>query len=319
MEKKENYVLNYRRVDRETSVVAISGITTNLSNPTETLDVVIPRQLGSNSNIIIGIDSHFLKSESLAKKIKSIKFPETIRYIGPYSFFSAGIKRLVLPASVTRVGDSAFSCSEVEKVIFEGDNLKELDTAAFCDCESLESISLPKELRYIGEFCFNRCLRLKEITIPSKIIKIGMKVFTGSGLKSVIFDGPVPLQVHSEAFSSKVNMTAYVRKEYLKDYQTSEKINKFFKDILPLESRQLELECKGRKAIVLPKLGKNNENVYTGELEIPEFIHIGGIKRKIVGIDQFAFFDCDLRKVVIPRNLNIDNIIVSNNIEIERK
>lgn len=314
---KENYVLNYTRINRETNVIIVSGITPNLSNPAELLNVVIPRNLGPST--VIGIGSHLLKSEIFAMRIKSIEFPDTIRSIGPYSFFGAGIKKLVLPAAVNEIGDSAFSCSEVEEVIFQGDNLRELDSAVFCSCESLKSISLPKELRYIGEYCFNRCLGLKEITIPSKIIRIGMKAFTGSGLKTVIFEGPVPLQVHPEAFSSKTNMTAYVKKEYLESYKNSDRINKFFKDILPLESRQLELECKGGKAIVLPKLGENNENMYTGELDIPESIYIGGIKRKIIGIDQFAFFDCSLRKIVIPKNLDIENIIFDSNIEIERK
>lgn len=318
MENK-NYVLNYRRIDKKTCATVVSGIMPNLTNSpcTEPINIVVPRKL--NSNIVIGIDSHFIKSESFAMRINSIEFPETIREIGSYSFFKAGIKKLILPAAVSKVSDSAFSCSKVEEVIFQGDNLKELDSAIFCSCESLRSINLPKELRYIGEYCFNRCLSLEEITIPAKIIRIGMNAFTGSGLKTVIFEGPVPLQVNPKAFSLKKDMVAYVKKEYLKDYQKSDKINKFFKDILPLDSKQLELECKGTKAIVLPKIGEDNENKYAGELIIPESIFINGIRRKIIGVDQFAFFDCNLKRITISKNLNIDNAVIDHNIEIIRK
>jgi hypothetical protein len=38
-----------------------------------------------------------------------------------------------------------------------------------------------------------------------------------------------------------------------------------------------------------------------------------------VGVNQFAFFDCKLKKLVIPKSLNIDNVIIDEGIEIIRK
>lgn len=182
-----------------------------------------------------------------------------------------------------------------ERVTFLGDYLKILDSSILSSCKSLKIINLPKELRYIGEYCFYNCINLKNIIIPSKVIEIKLKAFYNSGVNEVIFEGPVPLQIHPTAFNSHGNRTAYVKKEYLTDYLNSERINKFFKNILPLESRQIELKYDGSKAIVLPKPDNNNENSYTGELIIPESIFIDGRKRKIVGVDQFAFFDCKLK------------------------
>ena len=310
----EDYLLSYIR--KENNIVHISGILPKFEE-SEVSSVIIPRNVGSS--VVTGIEPYLLNSNSFAKCIKSIDFPDTIRYVGSYSFFKAGIKKLKLPAMVNEIGDSAFSCSDIEEVTFLGDHLKILDSSVFCTCKHLKKINLPNELRYISEYCFNGCINLENIVIPPKVIAIKQRAFSYSGIKNIVFEGPVPLQIHPSAFNSRGNRTAYVKKEYLSDYLNSERINKFFKNILPLESLQIELEYEGNKAIVLPKLDSNNENSYTGELIIPESIFIDGRKRKIVGIDQFAFFDCKLKKLVIPKNLNIDNAIIDGGIEIIRK
>lgn len=308
----KNCIVSYNK--KENNVVYISRIMPKLK---ESVSIIIPRNVGSY--VVTGIEPHLLNSNSFAKYIKSIDFPDTIRYIGSYSFFGLGIKTLEIPPMVNEIGDSAFSCSEVERVTFLGDYLKMLDSSIFSSCESLKIINLPKELRYIGEYCFHNCINLKNIIIPSKVINIKLKAFFNSGINEVIFEGPVPLQIHPTAFNSQGNRTAYVKKEYLSDYLNSERINKFFKNILPLESRQIELKYEGSKAIVLPKLDSNNENSYIDELIIPESIFIDGRKRKIIGVDQFAFFDCKLKKLTLPKSINIDNAIIDKGIEIIRK
>lgn len=315
MEKDtKNYLLSYNK--KENSIAHISGIIPKFEESV-VISIIIPRNVGSC--VVTGIEPHLLSSNSFAKCIKSINFPDTIRYIGSYSFFGSGIKTLEIPSKVNEIGDSAFSCSEVERVTFLGDYLKILDSSIFCSCESLKIINLPKELRYIGEYCFHNCINLKNIIIPSKVIKIKLKAFYNSGVDEVIFEGPVPLQIHPTAFNSQGNRTAYVKKEYLSDYLNSERINKFFKNILPIESKQLEFSYYGSKAVIVPKIGNNNENIYTGELIIPESIFIEGRRRQIVGVDQFAFFDCSLERLIIPKKLNIDNAIIDKNIEIIRK
>lgn len=309
----ENCIIGYEK--KENNVVHISRIMPKLEE--SEVNVIIPRNIGSY--VVTGIEPHLLNSNSFAKYIKSIDFPDTIRYIGAYSFFGSGIKTLEIPPMVNEIGESAFSCSDVERVTFQGDYFKILDSLIFCSCESLRIINLPKDLRYIGEYCFHNCINLKNIIIPSKVINIKLKAFYNSGINEVIFEGPVPLQIHPTAFNSHGNRTAYVKKEYLSDYLKSERINKFFKNILPLESRQIELKYEGSRAIVLPKIDSNNENSYIDELIIPESIFIDGRKRKIIGVDQFAFFDCKLKKLTLPKSINIDNAIIDEGIEIIRK
>ena len=52
---------------------------------------------------------------------------------------------------------------------------------------------------------------------------------------------------------------------------------------------------------------------------ISSSIFIDGRKRKIIGVDQFAFFDCKLKKLTLPKSINIDNAIIDKGIEIIRK
>jgi hypothetical protein len=53
-------------------------------------------------------------------------------------------------------------------VTFEGDSdLEEIGTEAFCDCECLERIRMPKSLRIIGDCCFRNCQKLGEAEFES--------------------------------------------------------------------------------------------------------------------------------------------------------
>lgn len=50
--------------------------------------------------------------------------------------------------------------------------------AAFCDCESLESIEIPKSVVKIGDSAFAGCNSLKQIIIPDSITTIGNSAFS---------------------------------------------------------------------------------------------------------------------------------------------
>ena len=69
-----------------------------------------------------------------------------------------------------------FSISEIEGIVIEN---------AFSDCNTLTSINT-ENITEIKEGAFSSCVSLKEIELPKTIKKINKKVFSESGLESIV-------------------------------------------------------------------------------------------------------------------------------------
>lgn len=89
-----------------------------------------------------------------------IKAGKLIKYIGEK-------QEVVIPDSVTEIGDSAF----------EGLNIK--------------SVSIPDSVTRIGRNAFKGCPQLKTITIPKNVVDVAAWAFAFSGLTSVYIDSSV--------------------------------------------------------------------------------------------------------------------------------
>lgn len=80
------------------------------------------------------------------RDFSEVIFPDGIREIGFSSFSGTSLKRLVVPGSVKLIDAWAFShCPDLEEVIIE-EGVEELREAAFYDCPSLVSVTLPSSL-----------------------------------------------------------------------------------------------------------------------------------------------------------------------------
>ncbi|MBQ3635323.1 MAG: leucine-rich repeat protein [Bacteroidales bacterium] len=82
-----------------------------------------------------------------------------------------------VPASVTSIGDYAFSSCSSLKSIFLPDSLTSIGDSAFYMCQSLQSISLPDTLSSIGDSAFSSCYSLKSISLPDSLTSIGDSAF----------------------------------------------------------------------------------------------------------------------------------------------
>ena len=309
-----NYlVFKYREfTNKESSIYSVTSIFS------DTVKLIIPERINdlTVTRINPSLDSKLVSGFT----VEVLILPDTIKDIGADSFVGASINKIEFPTSLKLLGRYAFyGCSKLKEVSFsKSSELERLESFVFGQCILLSYIDLPKNLKIIYGSCFYHCYKLKHIVIPPKVNRIDKDAFKGTKLNSVVFEGPVPKYISIDSFPGN-NKTAYVKKEYLNDYRNTLAIRARFANILPIESLQLEFELIGSKAKILPKINNNYENSYCGELEIPDFITFDSRIHKVTGVDQFAFFNSKLTKLIIPKDLKLDNVLLDQDIKIEKR
>ena len=76
---------------------------------------------------------------------------------------------VVIPDSVTSIGDSAFrGCSSLTSVTIP-DSVTNIGDEAFRSCSSLTSVTIPESVTSIGEDAFSGCIELTSIGLPAQV------------------------------------------------------------------------------------------------------------------------------------------------------
>ena len=90
-----------------------------------------------------------------------------------------GCQSTIIPNSVRRIGNSAFSrCSSLSSVVIP-DSVTSIGSYAFSRCSSLSSVVIPDSVTSIGSFAFTGCSSLTSVTIPNSVTSIGEYAFRG--------------------------------------------------------------------------------------------------------------------------------------------
>ena len=87
------------------------------------------------------------------------------------------VKDLVIPNSVTSIGDYAFrGCSGLTSVTI-GNSVTSIGAEAFMGCSGLTSVTIPNSVTSIGDYAFSYCSGLTSVTIPNSVTSIGGGAF----------------------------------------------------------------------------------------------------------------------------------------------
>ena len=99
------------------------------------------------------------------------------------------ITKAIIPNSVKRIADYAFShCSNLVE-IYIPDSVTEIGCFAFEDCENLKSISLSKNLLRLGQGAFKSCYKLEEIILPGslkRLVRVSDEMFKDISSRGII-------------------------------------------------------------------------------------------------------------------------------------
>ena len=89
----------------------------------------------------------------------------------------AASSALVIPASVTKIGDRAFKGTGITSVTVPAG--VKMGTGVFRDCKQLTKAAVASKVKAISAYTFKGCSALKSVTIPGTVTKIERSAFSG--------------------------------------------------------------------------------------------------------------------------------------------
>ena len=117
---------------------------------------------------------------------------------------------LVIPYSVTSIGDYAFEgCDSLTSVMIP-DSVTSIGSSAFNGCNNLTSVTISNSVTSIGSYAFNGCNNLTSVIIPDSVTSIGRGAFRYcSSLESVVIPDSVT-SIGGSAFYNCSKLTSVV-------------------------------------------------------------------------------------------------------------
>ncbi len=127
------------------------------------------------------------------QNITSVVVPNTVTYIGEYAFYGLSIENVTFLGkgfnSVT-VGDNAFAqCEQLSEVVFEtGSQISVIGERAFSGCTALGEFTISSSVTEIRDNAFENCTSLETVTFEGgkKALEFGRNVFYNCTMLSTV-------------------------------------------------------------------------------------------------------------------------------------
>lgn len=197
----------------------INGINYNLDLTARTATVakgtysgaiVIPEKVTHNNReyTVTGIDASAFDYES----ITSVVIPATVTSIGQGAFQSCtSLNSITITEGCEVINASAFyGCSALAKITIPA-SVKRIEEQAFANCTNLAEITLNEGLTYIGDWAFGALQKLRSITIPSTVEDMGIASFYNCRQLAKIIWNPVHCSDFTYASYAPFSSYSYYR------------------------------------------------------------------------------------------------------------
>ena len=171
--------------DEPTSVV--KGLFYRNARHTRIAEIIIPE-------VISAIGSKAFMGSS---GIKVIIMPNRVKRIGSYAFAESELQKCIFPTSPIDIGFQAFAGSSIKKAIIPANST--ICKSAFKSCRFLRTVEMPKVIQAIGPGVFAECECLGKMSLPGNLGKLEEGLFESSGLTEITIPASV-VSIGASAF-----------------------------------------------------------------------------------------------------------------------
>jgi len=144
--------------------------------------------------------------------------------IGDYMFEGCKLQKIVLPNSITTIGESTFFMCKSLTSVKIGDSVTSIGAGAFNDCEALASIEIGKNVKSIGDYAFWSCNALTSIKISDTVTSIGSSAFYACEALASVYITNISSWCNIEFSNATSNPLCYGGKLYLNNKELTELI-----------------------------------------------------------------------------------------------
>ena len=132
-----------------------------------------------------------------------IDLPYGLESIGSYAFWECGFSTLVIPDTVTSIGEYALAyASGTDYTLPSG--ITEIPMGLFMNSRILSTVTIPDGVTKIGNYAFDMCGYLTSVSLPASLTEIGYQVFWRCGINNVTFRGT---KAQAQAIKTGLNNT----------------------------------------------------------------------------------------------------------------
>ena len=224
----------------------------------------------------------------------------------------SSLTSLVIPDSVTNIGDYAFSgCRSLTDIVIH-DSVTSIGNNAFWNCRSLTGIVIPDSVTSIGKSAFKNCISLKSLEIPDSVTSIGDGAFCGcKSLESLVLPESVgniignpfsgwngELKCLSPYFIYEDNVLFDKDKNVIFSFRDKDATSYVISDSVTSIGSGAFYDCKSLRSIVIPDDVTSIGNyAFSGCSSLSSVV----IPDSVTSIGDYAFFFCEsLTNIVIP-------------------
>lgn len=112
------------------------------------------------------------------KKIDTVHFPASLRFIDQSAFYMSGIRTIEIPDTVSSIEQYTFAACENLTEVTIPESVTQIKFSAFASSGSLTDIFVPDSVTDIGDEAFQNCTKLSNVRLPDTLTHIGKNILS---------------------------------------------------------------------------------------------------------------------------------------------